>query len=153
MAPDGWPLLVNSRPFRITALALLVVFTFYLANPFGRAAFGRGTSTDATWHTGQGEPAEADQNAAAYNITGPSADHAGPRLRQASMIYSENDYNAVYERAVASHIRHGDQWGVPTHILRHDIIESGFFNKPAYLLGLVIDELSKPYGQRSEWIV
>lgn len=69
------------------------------------------------------------------------------------MIYETEKFNAIYERSVDTHIKHGEKWGVPTHVLRHDIIEAGFFNKPAYILGLIIEEMAKPYGQRAEWIV
>ncbi len=69
------------------------------------------------------------------------------------MIYETEWFNAVYERSVDTHIKHGELWGVPTHILRHDIVEAGFFNKPAYILGLIIEEMAKPYGKRAEWIV
>ena len=78
---------------------------------------------------------------------------AGPRLRKATMIFAADKYNPVYERAVVSHIRHGERWNEPTHILRHDIVEAGFFNKPAYILGMIINEMAKPYGKRADWIV
>ena len=77
----------------------------------------------------------------------------GPRVRQATMIYDTEKFNAVYERSIDTHIRHGEKWGVPTHVLRHDIIEAGFFNKPAYVLGLIIEEMAKPYGKRAGWVV
>lgn len=69
------------------------------------------------------------------------------------MIYETERFNAIYERSIDTHIKHGEQWGVPTHILRHDIVEAGFFNKPAYILGLIIEEMAKPYGKRAGWIV
>ena len=84
-------------------------------------------------------------------LEGP--DGGGPRLRQATMIYEGDKFSSIYERSIGTHIKHGEQWGVPTHILRHDIVEAGFFNKPAYILGLIIEEMAKPYGKRAEWIV
>ena len=80
-------------------------------------------------------------------------DEGGPRVRQATMIYESGKFNSIYERSIDTHIKHGEKWGVPTHILRHDIIEAGFFNKPAYVLGLIIEEMAKPYGKRAGWIV
>lgn len=99
---------------------------------------------------------EAVQENAEEQISGNAmleSQEGGPRVRQATMIYETDKFNAVYERSVDSHIRHGDQWGYPTHILRHDIVEAGFFNKPAYILGLIIAEMAKPYGKRAGWIV
>ena len=76
---------------------------------------------------------------------------SGPRLRQATMIYGTG--TSVYEGCVDTHVKHGEHWDVPTHVLRHDIVDSGYFNKPAFLLGLIINERTKPYGKRAEWIV
>ena len=76
-----------------------------------------------------------------------------PRLRQATMVYEGDKFSSIYERSIGTHIKHGEQWGVPTHVLRHDIVEAGFFNKPAYVLGLIIEEMAKPYGKRAGWIV
>lgn len=69
------------------------------------------------------------------------------------MIYETERFNAIYERSIDTHIKHGELWGVPTHILRHDVVEAGFFNKPAYILGLIIEEMAKSYGKRAGWIV
>ena len=65
---------------------------------------------------------------------------------------------SYYERSINTHIKHGERWGWPTHILRHDVVGTGaygtgFYNKPAYLLGLIIEEMAKPKGKRAEWIV
>lgn len=38
------------------------------------------------------------------------------------------------------------------HILRQDI-SIGFWNKPSYLMSLVINELAKPAGERMEWLM
>lgn len=78
---------------------------------------------------------------------------AVPKVRQATMIYETVGGNVIYERSIGTHVKHGERWGVPTHILRHDVIEAGFFNKPAYILGLIIEEMAKPHGKRTEWIV
>ena len=87
------------------------------------------------------------------NKTLNNAQKSGPRVRQATMIYETGDFNETYERAAESHIRHGERWGTPTHILRRDIVDAGFFNKPAFLLGLIINEMAKPYDERTDWIV
>ncbi|OQD83119.1 hypothetical protein PENANT_c018G08027 [Penicillium antarcticum] len=58
----------------------------------------------------------------------------------------------MYERALQSHERHGKKWGYPMHVLRQDI-SVGFWNKPSYLLALVINEMAKPAGERMEWFM
>ena len=80
-----------------------------------------------------------------------------PRLRQASMIFADRE-NAVFERSLRTHLRHGNRWGYPTHILRQDALANKdfsklVFNKIIYLQTLVIKELIKPPLQRSEWIL
>lgn len=72
------------------------------------------------------------------------------RVAKVSMLYGET--NHMYERALQSHERHGKRWGYPMHILRQDIAV-GFWNKPSYLLSLVINELTKPAGERMEWLM
>ena len=109
--------------------------------------------TKASWISWKPNTDETAESGRGRNVSNHDIHEGGPRIRQASMVYASSEYNAVYERAIASHIRHGDRWNVPTHILRHDIVEAGYFNKPAFLLGLVIDEMSKPYGERADWIV
>lgn len=106
--------------------------------------------TPATFRGGSREQ-EVNQNGTSDVLL--EGHEGGPRIRQATMIYETDRFNEVYERAVDSHVKHGEKWGVPTHILRHDIVDAGFFNKPAFLLGLVIEEMAKPYGQRCNWIV
>lgn len=58
----------------------------------------------------------------------------------------------MYERALRSHERHGERWGYPMHVLRQDIT-AGFWNKPCYLLSLVINELAQPVEKRLEWFM
>ena len=72
------------------------------------------------------------------------------RIAKVSMLYGEA--NHMYERALQSHERHGKRWGYPMHILREDI-SVGFWNKPSYLISLVISELAKPAGERIEWLM
>ena len=84
------------------------------------------------------------------------SDEGGPRVRQATTVLHD-DYEPVFERAVKSHIRHGEAWGYPTHVLRHSMLNgnSGFsyYNKIAFLQMLLLNEMAKPYGQRAGWIV
>jgi hypothetical protein len=60
--------------------------------------------------------------------------------------------NPLYERALRSHERHAQRWGYPMYVLEEDISE-GFWNKPSYVLSLVIQELAKPPAKRCEWLM
>ena len=74
-------------------------------------------------------------------------------MRQATTTLHEG-YDPVFERAIKSHIKHGDAWGYPTHILRHSMFDGkSQYNKISYLQLLLLNEMTKPYGQRAGWIV
>jgi len=80
-----------------------------------------------------------------------------PRIRQASMVFGDRE-DAVFERSLRTHFRHGSRWGYPTHILRQDALGNKDFsklvyNKILYLQTLVVKEMIKSPEQRSEWIV
>ena len=56
----------------------------------------------------------------------------GPRIRQASMLFGggEKGEDAVYERAMKTHLIHGERWGYPSHILRKDLVGKGDWKVP-----------------------
>ena len=147
----------SSRPAR-ALLILLVIVLIYIFQPFTAGHYnlpGRKSSSppDPNWPKASekafasGDAPEANSDALAETTEG------GPRIRKATMIYDSDKFNSVYERSVDTHINHGKQWNSPVHLLRHDVVDAGFFNKPAFLLGIVIQEMAKPYGQRADWVV
>ena len=85
----------------------------------------------------------------------------GPRIRQATMLYEGNKdgLRGMYVRSVDTHLRHGVRWGYPTHVLGRDLVpvegKGGYFNKPAWLLNLIMTELAKRPDDpnRADWIV
>lgn len=79
------------------------------------------------------------------------------KFTQVSMQFG-NHFDLSYERALRTHIQNGEKWGYPTHFLRQDIvgkgdIAEGVYDKLLYLLTIMVNELTKPFGKRSEWIV
>lgn len=76
----------------------------------------------------------------------------GPKIRQCTIILPGADY-PHYERALETHVRHGERWGYPTHVLRNFLVKNEFYNKPAYMIYLILEELAKPFGERAEWIL
>ncbi|KAL4907584.1 hypothetical protein BDW74DRAFT_176335 [Aspergillus multicolor] len=66
------------------------------------------------------------------------------------MLYGAR--NPLYERALQSHRRHAEGWGYGMEVLQNEIAV-GYWNKPSYLLALVVNELSKPIAERVEWIM
>ena len=77
----------------------------------------------------------------------------GPRVRQATTTLHDG-YDPVFERAIKSHIKHGEAWGYPTHVLRHSMLDGNSqYNKISYLQMLLLNEMARPYGQRAGWIM
>ena len=68
------------------------------------------------------------------------------------------NFDLYYERGLRTHIENGEKWGYPTHYLRHDIVgrgevAEGVYDKLLYLLTIMVNEMTKPYGKRAEWLV
>lgn len=85
------------------------------------------------------------------NLVDPN--EGGPRVRQATTTLHD-EYDPVFERAIKSHIKHGEAWGYPTHVLRYSMFDgTSQYNKISYLQMLLLNEMAKPYGQRAGWIV
>lgn len=70
------------------------------------------------------------------------------------MLYGKDEGPArgLYERALRTHKAHDERHNYPFHVLREDVA-GGYWNKPSYLLSLVVNELAKPLGQRTEWLM
>lgn len=72
-----------------------------------------------------------------------------PYIVKVTMLYGEP--NEVYERALQSHIEHGQLHNYPVKVLRQKML-GRLWTKPAYLLSIVLDEFTKPPDERIEWI-
>jgi hypothetical protein len=68
-----------------------------------------------------------------------------------SMLYGD-DPHPVYQKALENHERHAQRWGCSMEVLRQDLV-GGMFNKPAYLLSLVLQELQKPPSEQAKWLM
>jgi hypothetical protein len=71
-------------------------------------------------------------------------------LMKVSMLYGNP--HPVYERALENHQRHAARWGYSMKVLREGFV-GGLWNKPAYLLSLVLQELEKPTSERANWLM
>ena len=60
--------------------------------------------------------------------------------------------NPIYERSLQLHEAHSFQMGHPMFILRERIL-SGLWSKPAYVLAIILQELSKPEDVRLKWLL
>nr|KAK5432361.1 hypothetical protein LTR18_011118 [Exophiala xenobiotica] len=72
------------------------------------------------------------------------------QLAKVSMLYG--DPNELYERAIITHEIHASQQGYTQLVLRNQIAD-GYWNKPYYLLALLISEMSKDPWSRLKWLM
>lgn len=85
------------------------------------------------------------------------------RIMRATMFYGrgvlknqavsdvDNDH-AHIEDALQTQLAYDIKHGYTTAVLRQDLLGS-VWSKPAWLLCIVIEELSKPIDQRKEWLM
>lgn len=81
-----------------------------------------------------------------------SGDYASrPTIGKVSMLYGANP-SPLYARALKSHHIHNQRFNYAMFVLEQDAV-GGFWNKPVYLLSLIMAELSKPPAERLQWLM
>ena len=76
-----------------------------------------------------------------------------PSIGIVSMLYGNPSH--YYVRAIESFERYAKRWNYKEHVLRREVTTgqlSGIWNKCAYLLYALIDELAKPEDERVQWL-
>ena len=145
----GRPL--RRRPVVLTFFTCLVI---YLMGHLGPPFVTPGSADAARQKASQWAASLESDISAIYHTTSSLTDN--PKIRQATMLFEgdKDHLRNMYDRSLATHLKHGERWGVPTHLLKQSLVEEGsYFNKPAWLLNLLLTEMSKPPGRRAEWIV
>ncbi|KAF1810388.1 hypothetical protein P152DRAFT_378212, partial [Eremomyces bilateralis CBS 781.70] len=56
-----------------------------------------------------------------------------------------------YERAIETHVQHALRHGYPLYMAREQAAD-GMFNKVAYIMNILLNELYKPAEERVEWL-
>ncbi|KAB2572124.1 hypothetical protein DBV05_g9201 [Lasiodiplodia theobromae] len=125
--------------------------------------------------TRSGSPAESESQAAAHSSS--SIWEQNPELcrnPEHQFLHDESDYNAAlataspariakvsilygdpnptYERALRTHELHNRIHGVRGYVMRDQVLD-GVWNKPAYILSILAEELQKPPETRLEWLL
>ena len=62
------------------------------------------------------------------------------------------DANPTYERALRTHLRHGRIQGYETFVMRSNVLDM-MYNKPMFILNILMDEMKKPFHERLEWLL
>ena len=58
----------------------------------------------------------------------------------------------LYERALDTHVQHALRHGYPMYMARENAAD-GMFNKIAYILDILLNELFKPADERVDWLL
>jgi hypothetical protein len=74
------------------------------------------------------------------------------KARWAKVAVASGFEDVVYERALETHIKHAEKHGYPMYVGRENAAE-GMFNKIAYILHVMLQELYKPAEERIEWLL
>lgn len=74
---------------------------------------------------------------------------ARTRIGKCTILFNGNSY---WERAIRTHERHDREHGYRLHVLRQHLMDD-VWSKPAYILSLLLRELSKPESDRLEWLL
>lgn len=67
------------------------------------------------------------------------------------MLYGENE---LYQKAINTHKEHNERWGYEMYVQRQNMLGGrGYWNKPSYLLSLIVAELGKKEEDRIDWFM
>jgi len=72
--------------------------------------------------------------------------------RFAKIAVASGFEDILYERALDTHVQHAAKHGYPMYMARENAAE-GMFNKIAYILDVLLNELFKPAEDRVEWLL
>lgn len=80
----------------------------------------------------------------------PESERLGARTRVGKCTILFNG-NSFWERAIRTHEEHDRLHGYRLHVLRQQLLDD-VWSKPAYILSLLLRELSKPESERLDWL-
>lgn len=71
--------------------------------------------------------------------------------RFAKIAVASGFEDILYERALDTHVQHAKKHGYPMYMARENAAD-GMFNKIAYIMDVLLNELFKPAEERVEWL-
>jgi hypothetical protein len=145
---------MRSKQFVFASTATLVFITFTIVarqaqirNAIGVSGIGlfekfRGTTP--IWNSQIEDDTIVVEHTEASNKVVPH------RIGMVSMLIG--DTNPTYERALRTHLRHGEIQGYETFVMRSNVLDT-MYNKPMFILNILMDEMKKPFHERLEWLL
>jgi hypothetical protein len=74
------------------------------------------------------------------------------KARFAKVAVASGFEDILYERALDTHVQHALRHGYPMYMARENAAD-GMFNKIAYILDILLNELFKPADERVDWLL
>ena len=74
------------------------------------------------------------------------------KARFAKIAVASGFEDILYERALDTHVQHAARHGYPMYTARENAAD-GMFNKIAFILDILLNELFKPADERVEWLL
>ncbi|KAI9732445.1 MAG: hypothetical protein M1834_001653 [Cirrosporium novae-zelandiae] len=108
------------------------------------------TSTDPSNSTDATQPETNTSNPTTEKIVESApllVNH--PTIGKVTILVGDNP---TYERAIKTHERHNENFGYPMSLLRWGILDD-VWTKPAYILSVILNELTKPEEERLQWLL
>lgn len=82
----------------------------------------------------------------------PNISNGKKRPKFVKVAVASGFEDILYEKALQTHIDHAEKWGYPLYMARESAAD-GMFNKVAYIMDIVLNELYKPAEERMEWLL
>lgn len=145
---------MRSKQFVFASTATLAFITFALIarqgqvrnalNGSGIGLFEKFRGTTSIWNSPVEESSIAVEHTKAPDRVVPH------NIGMVSMLIGET--NPTYERALRTHLRHGELQGYETFVMRSNVLDM-MYNKPMFILNILMDEMKKPFHERLEWLL
>ncbi len=94
--------------------------------------------------------AQLEENSIVVEHTEASDQIVPHKIGMVSMLIG--DTNPTYERALRTHLLHGEIQGYETFVMRSNVLDM-MYNKPMFILNILMDEMKKPFHERLEWLL
>ncbi|KAI5195360.1 hypothetical protein E4T38_09096 [Aureobasidium subglaciale] len=91
------------------------------------------------------------QDPRTYDLEVVEAVNHSPQARIAKVSAHFGTQDPAYEQALRTHSDHANRHGYSVLDMRSQIFDA-LWNKPAYILSIILAELQKPEGDRLEWL-
>jgi hypothetical protein len=103
-------------------------------------------TTAPTWEL----PLDEEGSSVVVEHNAAPAQVVSHRIGMLSMLIGKD--NPSFERALKTHMYHGELQGYETSVLRAMAVDM-MYNKPMFILNVLMNEMGKPFHQRLEWLL